>query len=309
MGYAVGIDLGGTKTAVGLVDAGGKVISREIFPTGDPETTIEGMMKSIDDILTGAGDIKGIGIGSPGPIDSGKGVVVCPPNLPLWRDVPLADTLKDRYGTDVFLNNDANVAALGEWLFGSGRGESNFIYMTVSTGIGGGAVLNGRFYQGENSNALEIGHATIDYRGPRCGCGNYGCFEAMASGTALARFAREALLAGDDSGLSGCGEIRAEDVFDAARKGDALAVRLVDDEAMYLGIGLANVINSFNPGMIAIGGGVSQAWDMYYDGMMKVIAERALPTNSRAVKVVRAKLGGDIGIIGAASLVYNFAME
>lgn len=309
MSYAIGIDLGGTKTAVGLVNENGDVISREIFSTKDPNTTVGEMMKSIDSMIFEMGEIKGIGIGSPGPIDSKKGIVVCPPNLPLWRDIPLADILKDKYEVDVFLNNDANVAALGEWLFGAGRGVNNFIYITVSTGIGGGAILNGRFYEGENANALEVGHATIDYRGPRCGCGNYGCFEAMASGTALARFAKEAVAKNADSVLTGYENIRAEDVFDAVRKGDALAIKLVDDEALYLGIGLTNVINSFNPGMVAIGGGVSKAWDMYYDRMMQVIRERALPTNYEAVRIVRAKLGGDIGIIGAASLVYNFTME
>lgn len=309
MGNVIGIDLGGTKTAVGLVDENGDVISREIFSTKDPDATVKEMIKSIDSMIAKMGRIRGIGVGSPGPIDSKKGMVVCPPNLPLWRDIPLADILKDRYRVDVFLNNDANVAALGEWLFGAGKGADNFIYITVSTGIGGGAILNGRFYEGENANALEVGHATIDYRGPRCGCGNYGCFEVMASGTALARFAKEAVAEGKNSVLAGYENIKAEDVFDAAKKGDALAVKLVDEEALYLGIGLTNVINSFNPGLIAIGGGVSKAWDMYSEMMTQVIKERALPTNYEAVRIVRAKLGEDIGIIGAASLVYNFSME
>ncbi|MDI6600293.1 MAG: ROK family protein [Thermoanaerobacteraceae bacterium] len=309
MNCAIGIDLGGTKTAIGLVNENGEIISREMFATEGPEKTIEEMGKSIDRMIEKVGIIEGIGIGSPGPIDSKKGIVVCPPNLPEWRNIPLADILSHKYKVKVMLNNDANVAALGEWLFGAGRGVQNFIYITVSTGIGGGAVLNGRFYEGENANALEVGHATIDYKGPRCGCGNYGCFEAMASGTALARFAREAIKERRDSILAGYERIRAEDVFEAAKMGDALAVKLVDDEALYLGVGLTNVINSFNPGMIAIGGGVSKAWDMYYEKMMQVIKERALPTNYEVVQVVRAKLGEDIGIVGAASLVYNLSME
>jgi ROK family. len=306
---AIGIDIGGTKTAIGLVDRDGRIIFREVFATKGPDESIREMMGIIDKIIENTRDIQGIGVGSPGPIDSKKGVVVCPPNLPEWRDIPLADILRDRYGVNVLLNNDANAAALGEWLFGAGRGVQNFIYITVSTGIGGGAVLNGRFYEGENANALEVGHATIDYKGPRCGCGNYGCFEVMASGTALARFAREAVEGCSDSILAGYENIRAEDVFEAAKMGDPLAVRLVDDEALYLGVGLTNVINSFNPEMIAIGGGVSKAWDMYYEKMMQVIEERALPTNYETVQVVRAKLGEDIGIVGAASLVYNLSME
>lgn len=308
-----GVDLGGTKINTGLVDNNGKILKSIKVPTlaeEGPDAVIKRIEESILDVLTKAGmkvsDLSGIGIGSPGPLDAEKGVVICPPNLPGWVNIPLVKILSEKFDVVIKLNNDANAAALGEYLFGAGRGIDNFIYVTVSTGIGGGAIIGGKLYNGENSNAAEIGHHTIDFRGPKCNCGNYGCFEAYASGTALSKFAKEAVKGGRDSiikNIAGEGGIKAEHVFEAARMGDALAKELIDNEAFYLGIGIANIMAFYNPKRIAIGGGVSNQWDMLYDKMMKTIYERALKPNAEICEVVRAELGENVGLLGAAALV------
>ena len=206
------------------------------------------------------------------------------------------------------LENDANAAALGENLYGAGKGIDNFVYITVSTGIGGGVVLNGRLFKGQDGNAAEIGHMTINFDGPRCGCGNKGCWEAYASGTALARFAREGIDAGEATKikeLAGKENVKAEHVFVAAKKGDKFALELIEKEGFYLGVGLANVINAYNPKRIAIGGGLTHEWDMFYDRMMQVMRERALGASIEGLEVVKAALGKDVGVIGAAAVAWS----
>lgn len=308
-----GVDLGGTKINTGLIDNEGKILKNIRVPTlaeEGPEAVIKRIENSIYGVLDEAGlrvsDISGIGIGSPGPLDAERGVVICPPNLPGWDNIPLVKILSEKFDVLIKLNNDANAAALGEHLFGAGRGIDNFVYVTVSTGIGGGAIIDGKLYNGENSNAAEIGHHTIDFRGPKCNCGNYGCFEAYASGTALSRFAREAIEAGRKSiieNMANKGAVKAEHVFEAAKMDDALAKELIENEAFYLGIGIANIMAFYNPKRIAIGGGVSSQWEMLYDGMMKTIYERALKPNAEICEVVKAELGENVGLLGAAALV------
>lgn len=308
-----GVDLGGTKINTGIVNEEGKILKSIKVPTlaeEGPDAVISRIEKSILDVLDKEGikaaNLSGIGIGSPGPLDAEKGVVICPPNLPGWENVPLVKILSEKFNVMIKLNNDANAAALGEHLFGAGRGVDNFVYITVSTGIGGGAIIGGKLYNGVNSNAAEIGHHTIDFRGPKCNCGNYGCFEAFGSGTALARFAKEAIEGGKKSiikDIAGEGAIKAEHVFEAAKMKDELAKELIDNEAFYLGVGIANIMAFYNPARIAIGGGVSSQWDMLHDTMMKTINERALKPNKEACEIVRAELGGDVGLLGAAALV------
>jgi glucokinase len=311
--YMCGIDLGGTKINTGIIDSKGEIVSNIIIDTKAQEgqdAVIARMIKSVYDVAASAKvDIKelaGIGIGVPGLIDSWEGLVFEAANLPGWKDVPIVNIFSKEFDIHIKLENDANAAAYGEYLFGSGKGIENFVYMTVSTGIGGGVIIDGNLYSGANSNASEIGHSIIDFNGPRCNCGNYGCFETFASGTALARYAVENIENGRATSinkLSGDGKIKSEHVFAAAKAGDELAIELIDQEAFYLGIGIVNILAFYNPERIAIGGGVSSEWDMLSEKVIKVVQERALKPNMKACNIVKAKLGKNIGLIGAAGLV------
>lgn len=309
----IGVDLGGTKINTGIVDENGKVLKSVKAPTlakEGPYPVIDRIKKSIYDVLEEAnmklGDVGGIGIISPGPIDSDKGLVINPSNLPGWDHIPLVNLLKEEFNLPVMLDNDANAAALAEFLFGAGRGLKNFVYITVSTGIGGGVIINGKLYRGTNSNAAEVGHMTIDYKGPKCNCGNIGCFEVFASGTAIARLAREAVQKGRSTlikEMARDNEITAQHVFEAALAKDAVALELIDNEAFFLGVGISNIITFANPERIAIGGGVSKQWDMFYDKMMDTVRERTLKPMIEVCQIVKSELKDDIGILGAAAII------
>lgn len=311
--FVIGVDLGGTKINTGIIDESGKIILSIKVPTlakEGPYPVIERIKKSIYDVLIEANmkleDIKGIGIISPGPIDSEKGLVVNPSNLPGWDHIPIVKLLKEEFKLPVMLDNDANAAALAEYMFGSGRGLKNFVYITVSTGIGGGIIINGKLYRGTNSNAGEVGHMTINYNGPKCNCGNFGCFETYASGTAIARYAKKAVFDNRTTlikELAGENEITAQHVFEAAIKEDPVAIELIDEEAFYLGVGISNIIAFANPERIALGGGVSKQWDMFYSRMMETINERSLKSMIDVCQIVKSELKDDIGILGAAAII------
>lgn len=309
------VDLGGTKINTGLIKNNGEIIKSIRIPTNafeGPEAVINRIRGSIFDILKAgdltSSDILGIGVGSPGPLDPIKGEVISSANLPGWDRVPIVKILQNEFNVPVVINNDANSGALGEYIFGCGRGTKNFVYMTVSTGIGGGVIIDGKLYSGANCNAAEIGHGTIDYKGPRCKCGNFGCLEVFASGTALAQYAKESIRIGKKSiinEISDVDNIKGEHIFEAARLGDKLALELVEREAFYLGIGISNIMMYFNPEKIAIGGGVSNQFDMLYDKMMETVIKRTLKPIREICPVVKAELGDKIGIIGAAALIIN----
>ena len=307
-----GIDIGGTKINTGLLDSDGRVINNIKVPTKaseGPDAVISRIIKSVEEVLklsnVGLKSVSGIGIGSPGPLDTEKGIIMNPSNLPGWDNVHITDIIENKFNIKTTLDNDANAAALGEYLYGAGKGSKAFVYVTVSTGVGGGVVTNGKVYHGINSNAAEIGHSMINFNGPRCNCGNYGCLEAYASGTALARFAKEAVDNGQETIIkiiAGPDPINAEHVFEAAKKKDKLAAELVDNEAFYLGIGIANILAFYNPEVIAIGGGVANAWDMFIDRMLDTAKKRSLKPIFDACRMVKAELGSNVGLIGAAAL-------
>jgi glucokinase len=310
-----GIDLGGTKINTGIANNKGEVLANVIIDTKAEEgqdAVIDRMIKSVYTVLDMANvtkeDLTGIGIGVPGLIDSWEGLVIEAANLPGWRDVPIVDIFTEEFNINIRLENDANAAAIGEYLFGSGRGNEDFIYLTVSTGIGGGAILDGKLYSGSNSNASEIGHSIIDFNGPKCNCGSYGCFETFASGTAIARIAKERVDNNENTIISKLaidGKIKAEHVFEAARSGDVIAMEIIDREAFYLGIGIVNILAFYNPEKIAIGGGVSSQWDILSERVAKVVEERALKPNAKICKIVKAQLGKDVGLLGACGLVLS----
>jgi len=305
------IDLGGTKILAALIN-GSTIAYRDYSPTlaaEGPQAVIKRIFAAIDRVLHQAGrdlaQIHGISIAAAGAIDTANGVVTLSPSLPGWRNIPLVNLVRKKYPVRVDIIHDGNAAALAEHRFGAGKGTRNMIYMTVSTGIGGGIIIDNREYHGASGAAGEIGHMTIDVNGPKCNCGNTGCLEVLASGTAMAREAVRRLKAGEKSSLTGMvnGKIEAitaREIGAAAVQGDPLAMAVLDRIATYLGIGLVNLVNIFNPEMIVIGGGVANLGEMLLGPARKIVNERAFPISAGAVKIVRAQIGQDSGVIGAA---------
>jgi glucokinase len=279
-----------------------------------PEGVIPAILASAERALEGASigidRISAVGVGAPGLADTEGGILFTSPNLPGWKDVPLRDILQEKFRKRSFLINDGNAAALGEYYFGAAKGTSHFIYVTISTGIGGGIVVDGKVLLGSKGMAGEIGHMTIADEGPPCHCGNRGCWEALASGTALAKAARKRIETGADTTILSIAEgkidkVTAQTVQLAAEKGDPLANELILKTAYYFGVGLANLINIFNPEMIVIGGGLSNMGDRLLKPAYQVAEERAFKQAYRAVRFVRAALGRNSGVIGAAAFAFD----
>ncbi len=313
----VAIDLGGTKIMAAVVAPGGKIISHHYCSTladRGPEKVINRLLSAVQRVISQSAaevnEFGGISIAAAGAMDIKKGIITASPNLPGWRNVPLRDILGNEFGITTYLINDASAAALGEYYLGVGRGMSNLVYLTVSTGVGGGIIIDGRLYIGANGSAGEIGHMTIAADGPQCSCGNYGCLEVLASGTAVAKEAVRRVELGEKSSLIEIANgkiksITAETVSLAAKQGDYLAGEIVNDAAYYLGIGIANVINIFNPEMVIIGGGMSKMGDMLLKPARRVAKQRAFQLPARTARIVRARLGGNAGIVGAAAYVLD----
>jgi glucokinase len=313
------IDLGGTKIITAIISNSSQVIAKEYQLTladEGPQSVIERMFSAIDHILSlrnmNSSQLASISIAAAGAIDSDKGLITSSPNLPGWHDVPLRDIVKEKYGVNTFLINDASAAALGEHRLGAGRGVSNLIYLTVSTGIGGGIIINDKLYSGQCGGAGEIGHMTIDVNGPRCNCGNIGCFEVLASGTAVAKEAIRRIRQGERSSLieivaGKIENITAEKVEMAARGGDSLALEVISRVSDYLGIGMVNLVNIFNPEMIIVGGGMSKMGDLLLNPARQVVRERAFQLSAQAVRIVPAQLGENAGVLGAA--IFAFEQE
>lgn len=306
--YVVGVDLGGTKISTALSDTEGKVISRTTIATDAHEgeaPVLNRIINSIEKVVNEGNvsykDIKGIGIGSPGPLDAKQGIIITTPNLP-FKNFNLVKPINEKFGVPVFLDNDANVAAIGEFMFGAGKDAENVVFFTVSTGIGGGAILNGEVYRGHTSNALEIGHMTVAPNGPRCNCGNIGCVEATSSGTAIAKRAHEALSTKVETSLRKYENVTSYEVFVEAAAGDPVAKDIIDDAMNYLGIAVANSVSIFDPEYVIIGGGVSKAGDVVFDTVRRVVNKRCFKSMAESVKIVPAGLGTDAGLIGAVAL-------
>ena len=308
---ALAFDLGGTELRAALVGDGGRLLAFASVPTrarDGPDAVIEQIAMLAEKICSEVPDASplGIGIGAPGPLDPIAGILTAPPTLSGWHEVPLARLLQDRLNLPVRLENDANAAALGEWRFGAGRGAASLVFVTVSTGIGGGVISDNRIVHGRRGLAGEIGHMTITSESERCHCGAVGCFEAVASGTALGRHATALTKPGDGSALrtlSDDGEVTGRHVVEAARGGDEAALALIDREAHWLGIGFTNLLHLYSPDMIVMGGGISHGYDLLHKPIEATIQERAMPAY-RDVPVVPAQLGRHAGLIGAASLIF-----
>ncbi|ESZ63035.1 ROK family protein [Mesorhizobium sp. L103C131B0] len=307
---ALAFDLGGTALRGALVESVGRIVAHASAPTlaGAGSEAVIGQIVALAGTLLKEhpqANVAGIGVGAPGPLDPKAGIVIAPPTLAGWHDVPLIDILGQHFGLPVRLENDANAAALGEWRFGAGRGSGSLVFVTVSTGIGGGVVADGHIYHGRRGLAAEIGHMTITGEGDRCFCGAIGCFEAVASGTALGRRATRLTAPGDGSllrRLSNDGDVSARHVVEAAKAGDANALDLIEAEAQWLGIGFTNLLHLYSPDLIVMGGGVSNGFDLLAPSIRAVIQQRAMPAY-RDVPIVQAELGDRAGLIGAASLI------
>lgn len=307
---ALAFDLGGTALRGALVESDGRIVAHASAPTlaGAGSEAVIGQIVALAGTLLREhpqANVAGIGVGAPGPLDPKAGIVIAPPTLAGWHDVPLIDILGQHFGLPVRLENDANAAALGEWRFGAGRGSGSLVFVTVSTGIGGGVVADGHIYHGRRGLAAEIGHMTITGEGDRCFCGAIGCFEAVASGTALGRRATRLTAPGDGSllrRLSNDGDVSARHVVEAAKAGDANALDLIEAEAQWLGIGFTNLLHLYSPDLIVMGGGLSNGFDLLAPSIRAVIQQRAMPAY-RDVPVVQAELGDRAGLIGAASLI------
>lgn len=318
---SLGIDLGGTKTVTAVADSQGKMLSRHHSKTPAAkgrEAVIQSILESAGRALDQAGiaasELRAVGIGAPGLSNPETGILFTSPNLPGWRDVPLKDIIEGEIGKKAFLINDANAAALGELYYGAGRGSCHFIYITISTGIGGGIIIDGKIYSGSTGTAAEVGHMTIDDDGPVCNCGNRGCWETLASGTALAREARNRIKAGANTSIldyvSGDLErVTAQIIQRAAEGGDVLAKELIGRTGYYVGVGLANLINIFNPELIVIGGGLSNMGDMLLGPAFEAAEARAFKEAYRTVRFAMAELGGDSGVLGAAAFALRKMKE
>ena len=311
------IDIGGTKIIIALISDKGDMIAREYCPTLADEglqPVIDRMLASVDHLLglrnIDSSQVHSLSLASAGIIDMEKGIVTLSPNLPGWRDIPLRKIVEERVGIKTFLLNDANAAALAEHRLGAGKGTSNLMFVTVSTGIGGGIIIDDRLYFGASGGAGEIGHTTIDVNGPECVCGNVGCLEVLASGTALAGEAIRRIGDGEKSALiemvaGKIENITAEEVALAAQGGDSLSLEVIARTAVYLGVGMVNLVHLFNPEIIVIGGGVSKMGDLLLEPVRQVVRERAFPLLAQAVRIVPARLGDDAGVFGAAIFAFE----
>ncbi|WP_026671729.1 ROK family protein [Alkalihalobacterium bogoriense] len=300
--FAIGIDIGGTKIAIGIVDLQGEIKAKVKIATDktkDPNDVLVEIKQQTEKLMeseqTSWQAILGVGIGAPGPINKKKGIIACPPNLPKWRNIEVAAFFEKAWNVPIHFENDATAATLAEGRFGAAQGHSNYIFVTISTGIGAGLYANGQLISGAFGNAGDVGHIVLDQSKGTCVCGQKGCFESLASGTAIARRATERL--GRD--------LDAKEVFALYDEGHEEMTALIQETFEYIGIGLVTLINMFEPEKIVIGGGVSLVGEPLFSAVQQYVSKYALSPFGRKTKIVPAGLQQDAGIVGAASLVLN----
>jgi glucokinase len=309
--YYVGLDVGGTSMKAGVVDDSGQPRSSVILPTEAHRGQEFGLARMCETIRAavreaglGLSEVAAIGVATPGTMDIPAGMILDPPNLKPWQNVPVQRHVHTAFGLPTAFQNDANAAALGEYWAGAGRGARSMVLFTLGTGVGGGIVLGGRVLTGEHSHGAELGHSRIEMTNPRqCGCGRWGCLEAYASATAVVKRAREALAR--DGGRSVLhrldGDLTARGVFEAAAAGDALAESLVEETAFYLAVGSVNMMHTIDPDMIVFGGGMTAAGEGFLARIRHHVRQLAFPVCAAHTQVRFAELGGDAGFIGAAA--------
>jgi glucokinase len=314
--WMIGVDVGGTKVAAGFVNERGEMAEHlrvPMNPRGTAEEGFAAVTAALDALLakrrSGERTALRIGVCAPGPLDPRTGVVLNPPNVPCWRNFPLADEIQKRYGVRAVLDNDANAAALAETLWGAGRGYRNVFYACIGTGIGSGIVLDGRIFHGRTGSAAEGGHVSIDMHGPRCNCGKKGCIEVLASGTAIARRAREAIASDERSGVAllalaggdGAG-IRSQMVGRAAQAGDRLSQKILSETLEYLAAWLGNIVDLLEPDVMILGGGVSEMLREYFGEIQLRMKQWCVNARYAEIPLVAAHYGENSGIAGGAAL-------
>jgi glucokinase len=311
--FALGVDIGGTKVAAGLVDAHGTILFQTRVPMPARGTSAEGfaaVQSAIEAVFAARPDARaslaGIGICAPGPLDPKTGVILNPPNVPCWRNFPLAAEVQRVFGLHARVDNDGNAAALAEAIWGAGVGHKNVFYATLGTGIGTGIVFDGRIYHGRTGSAAEGGHVSIDYHGPVCGCGKRGCIEALAAGPAIARRARERVAGSPSKILTLAGgnldAITAETVAEAYRQGDPLATQVLEETADLLAFWAGNVIDLLEPDVFIFGGGLAPLMSAFFPRIREQLTHCCVNQRFDEIPIVLAKYGADAGIAGAAAL-------
>jgi glucokinase len=312
-GMTIGVDIGGTKVAAGLVDAAGRITHKSRVPmvsTGDGAAGLSCVESAIQAIFaevpTARAAVTGIGICAPGPLDPTTGVILNPPNVQCWRDYPLAAEVERIFAVPARVDNDANAACLAEARWGAGAGYRNVFFAILGTGIGTGIVFEGKIYHGRTGSAAEGGHVTIDYHGPRCGCGKHGCIEAYASGPNIARRTRERLSSGEPSAIlqlaGSVDAVRTEHVGEAFRAGDPLAAQILTETSHLLTIWLGTIVDILEPDVMVIGGGVAELMSSFFPAMSAGLKEWAINQRAGEIPLVLARYGSDAGIAGAAAL-------
>jgi glucokinase len=310
----IGLDVGGTSMKAGVVDDTGGVLSSVQLPTEAAKGQEHGLQQMVQAIRQAAAaakldlsQIAAIGVATPGMMDIPAGVILDPPNLRPWKNVPVRQAIAGAFGLPTAFQNDANAAALGEYWVGAGQGARCLVFFTLGTGIGGGIILEGKILEGAHSHGAELGHTCIEITNPRpCGCGRSGCLEAYASGSAVVRRAQEAL-----RGYTGRSslfrrrvldpDLSARQIFEAALTHDEVAVRIVDETAYYLAVGATNVMHVIDPEMVVFGGGMVAAGEPFLDRIRYYIKQLALPVPAAKTHIAFAQLGSDAGFIGAAA--------
>ncbi|MHB1001519.1 MAG: ROK family protein [Armatimonadota bacterium] len=314
--YLVGVDLGGTNVRAAVTDKEGHILGQGRRPSlamEEPEVTISQIIQSIKDAVKDAGikesDICGIGMGVPGRHNSKQGIVMWSPNFRnMWKEVQVLAPIKEEFHVPVFMGNDANVAALGEFQFGAARDVNSMVMMTLGTGIGGGIILNGKLWLGANEAGGEVGQQIVNPNGMQCGCGNFGDLEGEARRDSIVERAIRKIFMGRKTILSDMVPPKYYDltpalIAEAASKGDQVATEVMEETGYFVGIGISNLISILNPDMVVIGGGISQAGPVLWDPIMRTINANALTEALEVCKVVPAELGDDAGIMGGVVLV------
>ena len=317
-GLVAAIDMGAMHLSVALGDFSTRILEEIEVPfciSDGPEKCLNEADRVLQEILLRreltAAALSGIGVGVPGPVITERGTVMAPPIMPGWDRYPIRATFEKKWNTSVTLNNDAELGALGEWAYGAGRGEKNLAFIKVGSGIGAGLMINSQIYGGTTGSAGEIGHLTVDENGPLCACGNHGCLEAFAGGHAIASQAKKLAASGKRTLLSEkrTDALTAQDVAEAARRGDLPAQELIKRSGTYIGIAIAGLINLFNPSTVIIGGGVAQVGDLLTTPIRQAVRERSLRASEHGVRITTAMLGRRSSLIGAMVQAINIAIH
>jgi glucokinase len=310
--YAIGVDLGGTAIKFGLVDQSGKIVKKlslDSRANEGPEKVIEQIKNGIELFIKENSNIEGIGIGAPGSVVVKKGTVENPPNLPGWKSIHLGEIIQKKFNKKVFVENDANAAAICEMIFGTGRKLNNFIMITLGTGVGGGIIINRKIFRGEAGIAGELGHISINENGPKCNCGSNGCIEAYIGINYLIKKVKRDLHRKPKSLLNKLinkekKKLTPKLIYDASKKGDKFALSVIEYVGNKLGVALASVVNIFDIPNIIIGGGVAGFGDVLFKSTRETLIERVLKSSKKRIKIKKAQLKNDAGIKGASALVF-----